>query len=366
MQSDRVSLTDIAARAGVSRMTVSLVLRDDGRISRETRERVRALAAELGYKPNPRIGALMSETVRTRHSVPSEVLAVVTCEPTRDGWTQFDPCGTYNGIEQRAAEYGYRVEPWWIADPQLPPARTNRILFARGIRGIIIPNISRQFFTNWSGTLPINWNRFSVVEIGGGLRTPEVNQVLHDHYTGMFTALDELEKLGYRRIGLCLRSEDDLRAHHRWTGAYSVWLALRGNPAGLRPLVVDELQQEEVCRWIRGSRLEAVISLRDLDLEAWGFSVPADIGYAALHVWGEHPRCLSGIDQRDSEIAAAVVDLLVNQLRRNERGCPDSPVRWLLRGRWIAGETTRQVRVVKRPKPGIENEWLHRTSTAPF
>lgn len=36
------------------------------------------------------------------------------------------------------------------------------------------------------------WEKFCVVEIGGGLRYPRVHQVLHDHYHGMFLALDEL------------------------------------------------------------------------------------------------------------------------------------------------------------------------------
>ena len=50
-----VNLRHIAERVGVSRITVSMALRDDGRISEVTRERVRAVANELGYTPNPRI-----------------------------------------------------------------------------------------------------------------------------------------------------------------------------------------------------------------------------------------------------------------------------------------------------------------------
>jgi len=146
-----ISLKNIAERVGVSRMTVSQALRSDGRISEATRERVRAAAHELGYTPNPRIGELMAETARTRHGVSGETLVIMTSEPTRDGWKKFDPCGTYKSIECRAAEYGYRVEPWWIADPELTPARANQILWARGIRGIIIPNISRNFFDDWGG-----------------------------------------------------------------------------------------------------------------------------------------------------------------------------------------------------------------------
>ena len=46
--------TDVARRAGVSRATVSYVLNDTagGRVGEETRQRVRAAAAELGYIPH--------------------------------------------------------------------------------------------------------------------------------------------------------------------------------------------------------------------------------------------------------------------------------------------------------------------------
>lgn len=46
------TLRDVAERAGVSAMTVSRVLRDDPQVLPATRERVRAAAAALGYRPN--------------------------------------------------------------------------------------------------------------------------------------------------------------------------------------------------------------------------------------------------------------------------------------------------------------------------
>ena len=45
-------LQEIAARAGVSAMTVSRALSGKGRIADTTRQRITAIAAELGYRPN--------------------------------------------------------------------------------------------------------------------------------------------------------------------------------------------------------------------------------------------------------------------------------------------------------------------------
>ncbi len=51
--SGRVTIADVAARVGVSSMTVSRVLNRDPRVRPETRQRVETAIAELRYQPNP-------------------------------------------------------------------------------------------------------------------------------------------------------------------------------------------------------------------------------------------------------------------------------------------------------------------------
>jgi LacI family transcriptional regulator, gluconate utilization system Gnt-I transcriptional repressor len=48
----RVKMSDVARAAGVSTMTVSRALRQDGRIAPETRRRIQRLVRELGYVPD--------------------------------------------------------------------------------------------------------------------------------------------------------------------------------------------------------------------------------------------------------------------------------------------------------------------------
>lgn len=65
----RTTLADVAARAGVSQMTASKVLRSTGSISGETKKRVRLAAEDLEYVPNLFAGSLSSKT--------SNIVAVV-------------------------------------------------------------------------------------------------------------------------------------------------------------------------------------------------------------------------------------------------------------------------------------------------
>ena len=60
MAGGRAKLDDVALRAGVSRATVSQVMRGTGRISASTRERVAAAAAALDYVPDGRAAAMRS------------------------------------------------------------------------------------------------------------------------------------------------------------------------------------------------------------------------------------------------------------------------------------------------------------------
>jgi LacI family transcriptional regulator len=61
----RLTLADIARRAGVSPITASRALRAGQRVAAPTRERVRAAAAELGYAPNLLARGLVQDRTAT-------------------------------------------------------------------------------------------------------------------------------------------------------------------------------------------------------------------------------------------------------------------------------------------------------------
>ena len=59
------SINAIAERAGVSRNTVSLAMRGDARVAPDTRDRVLAVAADMGYRPNLLARAVVTGRSRT-------------------------------------------------------------------------------------------------------------------------------------------------------------------------------------------------------------------------------------------------------------------------------------------------------------
>src|SRR4051812_23519562 len=71
------SYQDIAKKAKVSIMTVSLALRNSPRVSQQTRTRIRRIADRLGYRADPQIAAMMGY-LRTRRTTKDQpVLALI-------------------------------------------------------------------------------------------------------------------------------------------------------------------------------------------------------------------------------------------------------------------------------------------------
>ena len=92
----RTTIKDVAALAGVSPATVSRALDDRPEISAETKERVRAACAQLGYVPNAAARGLTGQATHT--------LGVVVPDVSNPYFT-----GIATAIEETAAENGYRV-----------------------------------------------------------------------------------------------------------------------------------------------------------------------------------------------------------------------------------------------------------------
>src|SRR3569833_1170612 len=94
----RVSMADVARRAGVSRTTASYVLNDraDVSIPERTRSLVTRAASELGYRPNSIARSLVSRKTRT----------VGVIVPSLDGALQ---AAIVNGIQEECAARGYRL-----------------------------------------------------------------------------------------------------------------------------------------------------------------------------------------------------------------------------------------------------------------
>jgi DNA-binding LacI/PurR family transcriptional regulator len=336
-----VCLQDIADRANVSRATVSLALRNDQSISLVTRARIQEIAAVLDYRPNPLVSALMTYQRNSKAARRTHVTLAILLRWSRRGrWRSQVSESLLQASAARAQQHGYRLEEFWLDDLELGGRRLEEVLYARAIPGVLVaPSVA-------PGDLRLDWSRLSAVAVGPSLLRPQLHRVSANCLDGMRLALRRLRRLGYQRIGLALKASHDARADGHWSAGFlSEQQQLA--PAQRVPIfmVRDECWTERnFGRWYANRQPDAILS-HEAGVIPWleklGRRVPDDAGFVQLSVEDGCSNC-TGIELNSSGMGTVAVDLLVEMIRRNERGVPASPQTVLLETCWVEGGTTRR------------------------
>lgn len=354
---ERCTLTTIARAARVSVSTVSYALRDHPKIPRETALRIQRLAADFGYKAHPSVAALMAHIRSARPPSGAEKIAFVWIEvaPTQ-------PNIPFNqqivaGARARAAQLGYEMEEFWLAEPGMTSRRLGEILRARGITGIVFSACDRKTGVQ----LEMDWSAHATAIIGNARWAPELHRAGHYHYMSMRRVLQELERRGYRRPAALLESVVNERANRAWEAAFLVHHPLRSQARRLLHAFAA-FDPETMKAWAERVRPDALIVTKPMfvaPLQAAINDASSEIGYAVLDLLGGSSH-LSGIDPVHSMVAANAVDLVVGQLFHNERGVPSEPKKLLFEGRWIEGKT---LRPAPDPNANVESRKAGRPSS---
>ncbi len=338
--SRRTTLRDIAAAAGLHFATVSRALKNNPLIAPETRKRVRKIAEEMGYIPDPLLSALTSYRSEKARNGYRATLAWITNGFSSEGW---DSCETFHryylGARERAASLGFGLEEFWLREPGMNWRRNSEILRARGITGLIIAPQPRPKMR-----IRLDWPHFSAVAIGYTTFSPHLHIVTNDQFHSMTTLVRQVRARGYRRIALWITRSGDERIDRGWTGGYlaqqQFWPEKDRQPI----LFFDTgLGLARAAEWIGQYRPDAILSdAHSMKLiQKAGYRVPEDIGVASFSSLNENPDNLCGIDENAFSTGAAAVDLLAGMMSRGERGIPKIHQRILIEGTWFEGMTLR-------------------------
>ena len=337
-----VTMRELAKMAGVSPATVSLSLRDHPRISREVRERIKALADQAGYRPDPVVAQLIAQVragkTRTYQStigaVLTEQLSRCLEVPTFRDWL--------SACKKRAAELGYGFDAFSLPDTKLTPARLAKVLDARRVQGLVVIGP----FTH--GIIPPEynplWERSSVVLLGERPVRPTLSCVLNNQYSTVILAVEELKRLGYRRPALCVNPDIDDALENRFLGGYLVASQdqLRGR---IPPFPFGPDAAREFLPWVEKHRPDVIITLHH-EIKEWleqaGYSIPRDLGLAHLD-WTPKREGWAGTDQNNGLVGAFAIEMLIGQLHRNEFGPPENQKCMFTNSTWRDGPSVRPV-----------------------
>jgi len=335
-------MKDVAETAGVSPSTVCRALNSNPQIPENTRKRIQQVADELGYRPDPLLSAFASR--RRGRNVGSNVttIAYVTNFSKSLVWKDnpfYERC--YQGAKKRVEGLGYKLEHFWMGDPEMSPMRLSKILYNRGILGMFVapmPHVREP--------VDMDWGKFSCATVGYSLMSPILHRSTPHHFHAMQETLKRLHNSGYKRIGLCIFSDTSRRVDELWLSgsllAQNHRLLATGDTRKdfyISNFLFNDDTLKEVSAWCQRENLDVVISDNPQvmhELESAGFSVPGDVDFVTLN-WEKQNSHIAGIDQRPEHIGAASMDLIIGSLQRGERGVPDVPLTTMVEGTWVDG-----------------------------
>jgi len=334
----RITLKDIAAQCGVSVATVSYALREDPRIAKQTGQRVRAAAEQLGYRPDPLLSALISYRSDVKSErLKGEVAMLYPCEKTSPRTRLFQVHRECFG--RRMVDHGYSVSDFYLDTLGYSVKRLRQILLARNIRGVAL---AWGFETT---TLPdFPWQDFVVVSTERVMVHPHLDRISMNHFRAIRVVMDKIRAKGHTRIALIFHDDTPPVVKKNILGSYLVEMQAAGKDPG--PLTPFEYIRGEsparFLRWFHTTKPTALLCGGGIDrtfFKEAGLSFPVDCGFAAAEIDEGIPGKETGI-YVGAVMGQTLADLLMRKIVTYDHVSLRAEGQLLLvNGVWHDGET---------------------------
>jgi len=314
-------------------------LRNSPRLPEKTRLRIRALARQLGYRPNP----LVSAFVQRRRSLNSArfqgTLAFIT-RSVQSNQTPLNFTSLSQAIAARANELGFKLDSFDLADYAYQPRKLERVLRARSIYGLIFAPVPKA-----GGDYDFSWEHFAGVNLSSSGTHSSLDTVEFNHYEGARLAMRECEQRGYRRPGYVSLALTDERTRGRWRAGYLTHPVRVNRFCPAPPLVADRAQfRDAFVHWWTECRPDVLIGNRSALIEAlkalhaMKINRRDGVGVVELNIHSRQNRH-TGVYVCRKSLCAVATDFLTGKLYRNEFGLPSLPQQVLLPPLWHEGTT---------------------------
>lgn len=311
-----VTMQAVAEAAGVSRAAVSLAFRDHPSIPETTRRKIREAAERLGYQRNALISTLMA-SIRTGRSISEcPVLVWLSSEFHAESRRIRFFGESETAARRRAEQLGFRLEVQAV--PKRAPedwSRVRRVLLARGVQGVV--------FSPHSALPPRmeEWlEPFAAVAHGSSHGDCRLHRVIPYHFHSCRLALACMKAGADHKVGLWIPHGLDTRTDHALLGGYLTYWMERG----LRPPPVlwdKSFQHDSFRKWLRRAAPDAILVPSQIEASAVSSAHRGFHSRIALMDW-EPGSPWPGVDQLPSHIGSSLIELLIAQIHRNERGLP--------------------------------------------
>ncbi|GIF67040.1 alanine racemase [Asanoa ishikariensis] len=303
---EKVTIATVAARAQVSRQTVSNVLNSPQLVREETRRRVEEAIATLGYRIN--------QAARQMRTGRSQLLAV-RIEPTRDGINGSVLDRFLHGLTFAAAAAGYRVMLYTADDDGDEIKTFDNLLASYDLDGFVLTGTDHgDVRTFWLAERGVQF-----VTFGRPWDEPERHSWVDvDNADGTAQATRRLIDTGHRRIGFIGWPSGSGVGDDRREGWQRTMKAHDLDPTGLDRGAADGIAQGAECaRDLLTTAEPPTAFVCASDSLALG-ALQAAGGRTAVIGFDDTPVAqaigLTSVSQPLPEAAARCIDLLIDHL----------------------------------------------------
>ena len=336
----RITLKDIARTANLSVAAVSMALRNHASLPASTIDRVKKIANELGYRPDPALSALAAHRTRmqTRRNV--TVIACISDWSTRDGWLESPGARTlFDRASERAESLGYDLQHFWAREHGGFSPRLAKVLDARGIRSVILAPAEDETQPN-----EVDWSAFTVVSLEPPPLDARVPHVGLNHFSNVVRCWHELSERGISRVGFISRQTPAEFAQGQSLAAHTFNQSRSAHPFDRIPdlELTGEDEAEQIQAWLQEHKPQAIISsapLHHVLTEELKLELSDSLSYISLDVTAEKADDVSGIDANMGIVGETVIDSLNQLQQRGITGQSASPVGTQVAGVWQNGTT---------------------------
>jgi LacI family transcriptional regulator len=180
------TIHDIARELEISASTVSRALNDNPRISLKTKEKIKAIADKLGYRPNT-----LASNLRNKKS---NTIGIVVPLINRHFFSS-----VISGVEDIAFKAGYNVVISQSNDLAAKEINIVQSMFLNRVDGLII-SIAMQS-TNFDHLKLFRRKHIPLVFFDRAVPEIETDKIVVDDFAGGFKVTQHLIDQGYKRIG---------------------------------------------------------------------------------------------------------------------------------------------------------------------
>lgn len=338
-----LTLAILAKELGLGKATISLALRDDPRIRKETRERVQRHAEKRGYSANPMVAHVMSQLRSAKVSEYRATVVLINVAPQqstiRTNTTYRNIC---EGFRRRAGELGYLVEDMWIGDEIFSdPDRLKKVFHTRRIEGMAFVGVVERASLPES-VLPL-LSHSVFVGLGVRLTRPLVHCCANDQFSTALFAVQKMLGLGFTRTGLVTSRAIDRQIDGRFTMGFRRGLEEAGwHPENAAKMIWSFQPSDAVgfCRWLEEAKPQALLCTHT-EIPDWLKGIPgggAKIALAHLD-WDASMEGWAGMNQHNDTVGSFGADLLTAHLARRDLGLPDAAKTMLVESGWVDGKS---------------------------